>query len=40
VAVRFVNRDEIEQFDPEGQSFANVNTPDDLILAKKQNNQA
>jgi molybdopterin-guanine dinucleotide biosynthesis protein A len=39
VAVRFVNRDEIEQFDPEGQSFVNVNTPGDLSLAKKRNNQ-
>ena len=35
VAVRFVNRDEIEQFDPEGQSFVNVNTPGDLSLANK-----
>jgi len=40
VAVRFVNRGEIEQFDPEGKSFANVNTPSDLEVAKKQNNQA
>ncbi len=34
VAVRFVNRAEIEQFDPEGQSFANVNTPGDLESAQ------
>lgn len=30
VAVRFVDRPEIERFDPDGRSFANVNTPDDL----------
>ncbi|HUS93942.1 MAG TPA: molybdenum cofactor guanylyltransferase [Patescibacteria group bacterium] len=34
VSVRFVNRDEIEHFDPEGQSFANVNTPGDLESAQ------
>lgn len=30
VSVRFVNRDEIERFDPDGKSFINVNTPEDL----------
>lgn len=30
VRLRFVDRPEIERFDPEGRSFANVNTPDDL----------
>jgi len=30
VSVRFVDRGEIERFDPDGRSFVNVNTPDDL----------
>ena len=30
VRVRFVGREEIERFDPDGRSFVNVNTPDDL----------
>lgn len=30
VAVRFLDRAEIERFDPDGRSFVNVNTPDDL----------
>lgn len=30
VDVRFVERDEIARFDPDGRSFANINTPDDL----------
>ena len=30
VSVNFVERDVISQFDPDGRSFANVNTPDDL----------
>lgn len=30
VRVRFVDRQEIERFDPDGRSFANVNTPDEL----------
>ncbi len=30
VNVRFVDRPEIERFDPTGRSFANVNTPDEL----------
>lgn len=30
VDVRFVDRNDIERFDPEGRSFANINTPDDL----------
>jgi molybdopterin-guanine dinucleotide biosynthesis protein A len=28
--VRFIDREEIEHFDPEGRSFVNVNTPGDL----------
>lgn len=30
VQVRFVEREEIEQFDRHGRSFANINTPQDL----------
>ena len=30
VAVRFVERAEIEAFDPQGKSFVNVNTAQDL----------
>jgi molybdopterin-guanine dinucleotide biosynthesis protein A len=30
VMVRYVERQEIERFDPQGQSFTNVNTPEDL----------
>jgi len=30
VKVRYVEREEIERFDPQGQSFTNVNTPEDL----------
>ena len=30
VQVRFVDREEIARFDPEGLSFTNVNTPEDL----------
>lgn len=30
VNVRFVERDEIARFDPDGRSFVNVNTPDEL----------
>ena len=30
VSVRFVEREEIERFDPDGRSFVNVNTPDEL----------
>jgi molybdopterin-guanine dinucleotide biosynthesis protein A len=30
VVVRFVDQEEIEIFDPQGRSFTNVNTPDDL----------
>lgn len=30
VSLRFVSREEIEQFDPEGRSFVNVNTPEEL----------
>lgn len=31
VSLRFVDRDEIARFDPDGRSFINVNTPDDLL---------
>ena len=34
VAVRFVDREEIEQFDEDGRSFANINTPQDLDRGK------
>ena len=30
VSVRFVERAEIERYDPDGRSFVNVNTPDEL----------
>lgn len=30
VTVRMVTREELQRFDPEGRSFTNVNTPDDL----------
>jgi len=30
VSVRFVERAEIERFDPHGRSFVNINTPDEL----------
>ena len=30
VSVHFVERDTIAQFDPAGQSFTNLNTPDEL----------
>jgi len=29
--VRFVDREEIERFDSDGRSFANINTPQDLV---------
>ena len=35
VKIRFINADEISQFDPEGLTFFNVNTPDDLIEARR-----
>ena len=35
VSVRFVDRPEIERFDPQGQSFVNVNTPDDLAAQQR-----
>ncbi len=31
VAVRYVDREEIEPFDPQGRSFTNVNAPGDLV---------
>ena len=36
VAVRFVARAEIEQFDEDGRSFANINSPQDLEEASNQ----
>jgi molybdenum cofactor guanylyltransferase len=33
VTVRFVEQAEIEQFDENGRSFANINSPDDLMQA-------
>jgi molybdopterin-guanine dinucleotide biosynthesis protein A len=36
VAVRFVERAEIERYDENGRSFANINSPDDLIEASGQ----
>ncbi|MFZ1398567.1 MAG: molybdenum cofactor guanylyltransferase, partial [Candidatus Promineifilaceae bacterium] len=33
VAVRFVEREEIERFDGNGRSFANINAPEDLAEA-------
>jgi molybdopterin-guanine dinucleotide biosynthesis protein A len=29
-----VDREEIQQFDPHGRSFANINTPDDIEQAE------
>ncbi len=37
VSVRFVDRPAIEQFDPDGRSFVNVNTPDDLAARQRVN---
>lgn len=36
VSVRFVERDEIERFDKDGRSFANINSPEDLEEARGQ----
>ncbi|MFO7680863.1 MAG: molybdenum cofactor guanylyltransferase [Chloroflexota bacterium] len=35
VAVRYVEREEIMEFDENGRSFANINTPQDLTQAQK-----
>ena len=35
VRVRYIKRDEITMFDPDGRSFSNVNTPDELTAANK-----
>jgi molybdopterin-guanine dinucleotide biosynthesis protein A len=35
VRVRYLEREELAQFDPSGRSFANINTPDDLRQANK-----
>ena len=35
VKVHFVERETIARFDPDGRSFANVNTPEDLRQAQK-----
>lgn len=37
VAVRFVDRAEIERFDKDGRSFANINSPQDLEEAQDSN---
>ncbi len=39
VAVRFVERGEIERWDENGRSFTNVNTPDDLQMNNKRKEQ-
>lgn len=36
VAVRFVEREEIERFDWHGRSFANINTPQELTQADRE----
>jgi molybdopterin-guanine dinucleotide biosynthesis protein A len=36
VRLRFVEREEIERFDPDGRSFVNVNTPDELAERQKE----
>ena len=36
VKVRFVDRAEIEQFDPDGRSFVNVNTLDELAARQRE----
>jgi molybdopterin-guanine dinucleotide biosynthesis protein A len=36
VRLRFVEREEIERFDPEGRSFINLNTPDDVAAQQTQ----
>ena len=35
VSLRFVEREEIARFDPEGRSFVNVNTPDELAAQQE-----
>ncbi|MCP4423941.1 MAG: molybdenum cofactor guanylyltransferase [Chloroflexi bacterium] len=35
MAIRFVDREEIERFDADGRSFANINTPQDLDREKR-----
>jgi molybdenum cofactor guanylyltransferase len=35
VRVRYIEEDVIRQFDPDLRSFMNVNTPDDLLIARK-----
>jgi len=36
VSVRYVEREEIKQFDSDGRSFANINTPQDLGRGKSE----
>jgi molybdopterin-guanine dinucleotide biosynthesis protein A len=36
VNVDYLDRDVIKRYDPEGRSFVNVNTPDDLAVANRQ----
>jgi len=31
VEVRFIEKEEIERFDPQGRSFTNINTPEDIL---------
>jgi molybdopterin-guanine dinucleotide biosynthesis protein A len=40
VDVRYIERREIAQFDPDGRSFANINTPQELKRARNKKGQA
>jgi molybdopterin-guanine dinucleotide biosynthesis protein A len=35
VKIRFIDADEISKFDPEGLTFFNINTPDELEQARR-----
>jgi molybdopterin-guanine dinucleotide biosynthesis protein A len=37
VQVRYLERETIARFDPEGKSFSNVNTLEDLAAAREEN---
>jgi molybdopterin-guanine dinucleotide biosynthesis protein A len=37
IEVHFLDEDEIARFDPQGRSFSNINTPDDLARADNKN---
>jgi len=39
VRVRYLEQDELAQFDETGRSFANINTPEDLKAARKKNSR-